>query len=81
MGAVRGGQVDFRLLGPVEVRVGDELVELGPAKQRCVLAALAVQVGRPVPIDVLVARVWGDEPPAAARVRCTPISRGCGAPG
>jgi DNA-binding SARP family transcriptional activator len=55
------------MLGPVEVRVGNQLVDLGPAKQRCVLAALAVQAGRPVPTELLVERVWGDDPPGDAR--------------
>ena len=59
--------MDFRLLGPVEARVGGTRVDLGPAKQRCVLAVLLAQAGRPVPTDVLVARVWGDKPPAEAR--------------
>lgn len=59
--------MDFRLLGPVEARVGGVRVDLGPAKQRCVLAVLLAQAGRPVPTEVLVARVWGDKPPAEAR--------------
>jgi DNA-binding SARP family transcriptional activator len=59
--------VDFRLLGPVEVRAGRDVVELGPAKQRCVLAALAVQAGRPVPTELVVERVWGTDPPGDVR--------------
>lgn len=59
--------MDFRLLGPVEARVGGGRVDLGPAKQRCVLAVLLAQAGRPVPTDVLIARVWGTTPPAEAR--------------
>lgn len=59
--------MDFRMLGPVEVGIGGEAIEPGPAKQRCVLAALAVQAGRPVPAALLVGRVWGADPPADAR--------------
>ncbi|MFY1672843.1 BTAD domain-containing putative transcriptional regulator [Plantactinospora sp. WMMB334] len=41
-------------------------MELGPAQQRAVLAALLVDAGRPVPMEELAARVW-DRPPKAAR--------------
>ncbi|WP_203794683.1 AfsR/SARP family transcriptional regulator [Actinoplanes derwentensis] len=40
---------------------------VGPPKQRAVLAALAFSVGLPVPVNVLIERVWSDDPPAAAR--------------
>ncbi|WP_405772330.1 tetratricopeptide repeat protein [Actinacidiphila glaucinigra] len=40
---------------------------LGPAKQRTVLAALLVDIGRPVPVETLIDRVWGEEPPKEAR--------------
>ena len=43
--------MDLRLLGPVEVRLGDGPVELGPRKQRAVLAMLALEVGRTVSVD------------------------------
>jgi DNA-binding SARP family transcriptional activator/tetratricopeptide (TPR) repeat protein len=57
--------VKFRLLGPIEVEgnVG-QLVELGPPRQRSVLAALAVDAGKLVMVDSLVDRVWGESPPA-----------------
>jgi DNA-binding SARP family transcriptional activator/tetratricopeptide (TPR) repeat protein len=60
--------MEFLILGPVEVRDGD--VILGPAvrpQQNVVLAALLVDAGRPVPVERLVERVWGDEPPEHAR--------------
>ena len=34
--------MDVRLLGPLEVRLGNGPVELGPRKQRAVLAMLAL---------------------------------------
>ncbi len=46
--------------------VGDHHVELGPAQQRAVLAALLVDAARPVPLEELAVRVW-DRPPKGAR--------------
>src|SRR3954447_8324819 len=60
-------EVQLRLLGPMEFRVDGQAVPLGPARQRTVLAALAVNAGRPVPLDVLIGRVWDDRPPDAVR--------------
>ncbi len=51
--------VQFRLLGPVEVRVGDRLLDVGAARQRSVLAALVMDANRAVAVDDLVERVWG----------------------
>jgi DNA-binding SARP family transcriptional activator/tetratricopeptide (TPR) repeat protein len=62
-----GSAVEIALLGEVTARVDGRQVELGPARQRCVLAALAVDVGRTVPVSQLIERVWGDEPPPRAR--------------
>ncbi|MFD2691078.1 tetratricopeptide repeat protein [Streptomyces phyllanthi] len=51
----------------MEIRVSDRPVNLGPAKQQTVLAALLVDVGRPVTADTLIDRVWGENPPSEAR--------------
>jgi DNA-binding SARP family transcriptional activator/tetratricopeptide (TPR) repeat protein len=59
--------VRLRLLGAVELHVDGTDVPLGPARQRTLLAALAVDAGRPVQIDTLVDRVWGLEPPEQVR--------------
>jgi DNA-binding SARP family transcriptional activator/tetratricopeptide (TPR) repeat protein len=63
----RALSVEFRLLGPVEMRVGERRVDAGPPRQRAVLAALLVDAGRVVPIDTLIDRVWGSETPERAR--------------
>ncbi|HEX6359915.1 AfsR/SARP family transcriptional regulator [Actinophytocola sp.] len=42
-------------------------LDLGPARQRCVLAALAVDAGRVVSVEMLTHRVWGEHPPLRAR--------------
>jgi DNA-binding SARP family transcriptional activator/tetratricopeptide (TPR) repeat protein len=59
--------VEFRVLGPVELWVAGDRVELGPPKQRVVLAALLVDAGRAVPAETIINRVWGDAPPAEVR--------------
>lgn len=58
--------MEFRLLGPVRLDTDGEQLDLGPPKQRAVLAALLVDAGRPVRTDTLVDRVW-DPAPAEAR--------------
>jgi DNA-binding SARP family transcriptional activator len=65
--ADRAGDVQLRLLGPVEVWAGGRRLDCGPARQRTVLAALGVDAGRLVPQDLLIARVWGDDPPPGVR--------------
>ncbi|MDQ1045318.1 DNA-binding SARP family transcriptional activator [Streptomyces sp. V4I2] len=58
---------DFRLLGPLELRVAGRAVEPGPPQRRAVLAFLLAEAGRPVPVDTLIDRLWGERPPAEAR--------------
>jgi DNA-binding SARP family transcriptional activator len=57
--------VDLRVLGPVEAVVGGRLVDLGPPKQRALLALLVSRVGRPVAVDVLLEELWSGHPPPA----------------
>ncbi|WP_420156865.1 BTAD domain-containing putative transcriptional regulator [Nocardiopsis sp. CNT-189] len=40
---------------------------VGGPRQRCVLGALLVDVGKEVPIDRLISHLWGDDPPRTAR--------------
>ncbi|MEV8063296.1 regulator protein, partial [Streptomyces antimycoticus] len=56
-------QVEFGILGPVEVRVDGRLLPVDGAKQRTVLAALLLSGGRVVSDDRLSELLWGRNPP------------------
>jgi DNA-binding SARP family transcriptional activator len=56
----------FRLLGPLEVRAGEDWQGIGAPKWRSVLAALLINAGQIVPADFLISEVWGDAPPETA---------------
>lgn len=58
--------VEIRLLGPVEVAVDGEPVDVGGVKQRTVLAVLASRVGSSVSEDQLIHAVWGEDAPENA---------------
>jgi tetratricopeptide (TPR) repeat protein/DNA-binding SARP family transcriptional activator len=58
--------VEFRLLGPVEVWAAGGCLETGPPQQRAVLAALAVDAGRPVFRGTLIDRIWSGRAPEGA---------------
>jgi DNA-binding SARP family transcriptional activator len=60
--------VDFRILGPLEIAHGSEVVHLRAAKERAILAMLLVSGNRVVTIDQLIDGLWGDSPPASADV-------------
>ena len=53
----------FEILGEVRALRAGAPIDLGPAKQRAVLAVLLLQAGRPVPTHQIVDAVWGDDPP------------------
>ena len=56
----------FRLLGPLEIRAGEDWLGIGAPKWRSVLAALLINAGQIVPADALINEVWGETPPAKA---------------
>ncbi|MBP2340809.1 DNA-binding SARP family transcriptional activator/DNA-binding transcriptional ArsR family regulator [Saccharothrix coeruleofusca] len=59
--------MDLRVLGAVEAWSAGRRLDLGSRKQRLVLAVLALEANRSVPVDRLIDLVWGPAPPASAR--------------
>ena len=62
----RATLVLIHLLGPVKL-TGHTCPRLRSDKARLILASLALDVGRPVPLDELVHRLWEDEMPLDPR--------------
>ena len=58
--------VKFRLLGPLGVESDNGSIDLGPPKQRSVLAVLLLNANEIVPTDRIIDLVWGDDPPRTA---------------
>lgn len=58
--------MEFRLLGPLEVRAGNGPLPLGGRKQRALLALLLLNANRVVARERLIDELWGDEPPETA---------------
>jgi DNA-binding SARP family transcriptional activator len=57
------GVMNFRLLGPLEIRAGDRVTTLAGARQRTLLAVLLVAGGRLLPVEQLYGELWGETPP------------------
>jgi DNA-binding SARP family transcriptional activator len=58
--------MEFRILGPLEVRRGGTQVALGAAKQRALLAILLVHANELVASDRLIEELWPKPPETAA---------------
>jgi DNA-binding SARP family transcriptional activator/tetratricopeptide (TPR) repeat protein len=59
--------MEFRLFGEVQLWAEGQPLDVGTPRQQAVLAALAVDAGRPVAIETLIDRVWDEEPPVEVR--------------
>lgn len=60
--AVDTARLQIRLLGDLQILADGHSVDLGGAKQRLLLAMLAVARGRPVSADALAEELWGSQP-------------------
>lgn len=58
--------MQYRILGPLEVGDGREIVALGGAKPRTLLAVLLVHANEVVSSERLVDELWGARPPRSA---------------
>ncbi|MGQ5259529.1 BTAD domain-containing putative transcriptional regulator [Micromonospora sp. ZYX-F-536] len=58
------GTLRFEILGPQRAWYADREIDLGPGKQRAVLAVLLLSAGRPVSTGQIIEAVWPEEPPA-----------------
>jgi DNA-binding SARP family transcriptional activator len=76
---------EFRILGPLEVVEGGQVLGLTGARQRALLAILLLHVGEAVSTDRLMDELWGDDQPEAGsgalRVRISQLRRALGSAG
>src|SRR2546429_9650630 len=59
-------QMNIRLLGPLSALLNRTQVAPSAAKQRQIMALLALNAGRVVTVDTLVEELWGDYPPRSS---------------
>jgi DNA-binding SARP family transcriptional activator len=58
--------VQFAILGPLEVRRDGQVLDLGGPKQRAVLAFLLTHRREPVSLDRMIDQLWGEDAPPKA---------------
>src|ERR1700730_6216643 len=59
--------IQFRLLGSLEVSIGDLPVEPGAARQQVTIAMLLLEANHVVTMSRLIDAIWDDDPPITAR--------------
>src|SRR5262245_15759613 len=60
------GRMEYRVLGPLEVRDGERSLPLAGAKQRALLALLLVNANHVLARDRLIDELWGEHAPETA---------------
>src|ERR1700720_4251934 len=63
---VNTGRISVQLLGPFAASLGLRTVSPSAAKQRQILALLALNAGRVVTVSMLTEELWGDAPPRSS---------------
>ncbi len=58
--------MEFRILGPLEIRNEDRALRLGSGRQLALVAVLLLHANEAVSVDRLVDELWGDSPPPTA---------------
>jgi DNA-binding SARP family transcriptional activator len=61
--------VRIDVLGPIQVTAHGRTIRLAGQRQRALLAALTLELGRVVPVERLVDILWDADPPPTARVK------------
>lgn len=56
----------FRVLGPMEVQLGRDRLELAGSREQRILAVLLLDNGQVVPVSRLVEALWDERPPPSA---------------
>jgi hypothetical protein len=59
--------MEFKILGPLEVRAGEQDVTCKGAKQRLLLSVLLLNANEVVSSDRLIDLLWGDDPPETTK--------------
>ena len=68
--------MEFRILGPLEVRDDGRAIALGASKQRVLLAVLLLASNRPVSVDRLIDAIWPTTRRPERPTRSSTTSRG-----
>ena len=67
--------MEFRILGPLQALSDGAPVDLGPHKQRALLALLLLHAGRVVSTDRILEELWGDDAAGKEKALWVHISR------
>jgi DNA-binding SARP family transcriptional activator len=67
--------MEFHALGPLTVYRDGEAVDIGPPKQRALLALLLIHANKPVSVDRILDQLWGEEGQGKERALHVYVSR------
>jgi DNA-binding SARP family transcriptional activator/tetratricopeptide (TPR) repeat protein len=61
--------MEFRILGPLEITHGDEVIKVSGPRQQTVMAMLLLEANHVIPVERLIRAIWDEEPPGTARAQ------------